>query len=272
VCHSNQPKGQPEHGKTTLTPADCEPCHHRQAIDPALTSLPPARKVDCQTCHAADALPRQVVYQQKSFDHKLHATRNSRCSTCHTNNVQQSFKADCISCHHDERKVKVEEKCGTCHPNQTAMFEGKGYNLPSLKLAARVPCEGCHQAETETISVATRNGCKSCHDKGDYAAVMDAWQTKTRAGLNELKATETKVAALLGALDAPEARQLYESAQKDIDFIQADASYGVHNPELADVLIMNAQGRLQKCLNLLSKAINGEKNKGTKGQGEKRSE
>jgi len=124
-----------------------------------------------------------------------------------------------------------------------------------LKLAARVPCEGCHQAETETIGVPTRNSCKFCHDTGDYAAVMDAWQTKARGALSELKMTEAKVATLLASLNVPEARQLYESAKKDIDFIRADASLGVHNPELTDVLVKNARERLQKCLDLLSQAI-----------------
>ncbi len=279
VCHSSQPKGQPEHGKTTLTStADCDGCHHRQVerseisqsgtIDPTRNppSIPPlqrgeggispARKVTCQTCHTSDELPRQIVYQQKAFNHDLHATqRGISCNACHAPNVQPIFKADCISCHHDETKVQVVAKCGTCHPNQTAMFEGTGYNIPSLKLAAQVTCEGCHQAETKTIGVATRNGCKSCHKTGDYAAVMDVWQTKARGALGELKVTEAKVAALLASLNVPEARQLYESAKKDINFVQADASFGVHNPELTDVLLKNARERLQKCLDLLSQAI-----------------
>ncbi|MBI1929335.1 cytochrome c3 family protein, partial [Candidatus Poribacteria bacterium] len=257
VCHSSQPKGQPEHGKTTLTStAACDGCHHRQAIDPTLTSLPPARKVTCQTCHTPDELPRQIVYQQKAFNHDLHATqRGIQCNSCHTPNVQQGFKADCISCHHDETKVQVVAKCGTCHPNQTAMFAGTGYNIPSLKLAAQVTCAACHQAETQKIGVATRNGCKLCHKAGDYAAIMGVWQTRAQSALSELKVTETKAAALLAALDVPEAQQLYQSAKKDIDFIRSDASLGVHNPELTDVLVMNARERLQKCLDLLSQAI-----------------
>ena len=268
VCHSDQPKGQPEHGKTTITSTDgCDQCHHRQvftsrdsgAIDPTLTSLPPAQKVDCQTCHTAAGLPRQTVYQQEVFNHDVHATQRSLgCSVCHATNVKQSFKADCTSCHHDETEVEVEEKCGTCHPDQTAMHEGTPYNLPSLKRDAKVGCIDCHTAETDTVGVTTRNSCTVCHETGDYAAIMDAWQTKAQNTLSELKVVETKVAVLLAAVDIAEVQQIYESAQRDIDFVQADATLGVHNPELADVLLDNARDRFQRCLDMLSQAINEE--------------
>ena len=87
---------------------------------------------------------------------------------------------------------------------------------------------------------------------------MDAWQTKTRNALEELEVMEMKVAALLAGIDVPDIQQIYESAQKDIDFVRADSSLGVHNPELTDVLLQNAQVSLQRCLEQLPQAINEE--------------
>jgi hypothetical protein len=199
-------------------------------------------------------MPHIVVYQQKPFNHDSHASKSKiQCALCHAANTQQNFKEECKSCHHDEQQVKVEEKCESCHPIQTAMYNGGKYNIPSMKFDAKVNCVKCHKPQTQIIRP-TNAGCNTpnCHKKeDDYAAIMDAWQSKTKQSIAQIEELEKKSEKLLTVLDVPEAAKLYEAAKDNLDFVRADGTLSVHNPQLTDVLIKRASQQLQQCLQLL---------------------
>ncbi len=248
TCHSDAEKPNPEHGKTLASAMNCVQCHHK--------------KTDCQNCHKQPL--KQVTYQQKPFNHELHtdkippsplSQRGGECAVCHAANIKRNFKGECVSCHHDEKRVAVEGKCAACHPIQTAMYQGTKHNLPSVKFEAEIDCVDCHQLETETVGKVTRAACNYCHDEDDYGTVMDTMQTQTKKTLASTYALAQKAEKLLMTLNVPEAKQLYKTAKADLDFVKSDNSLSIHNPELADVLVKQAEKKLQECLRLLAKSI-----------------
>ncbi|MFQ6039773.1 MAG: NapC/NirT family cytochrome c [Candidatus Poribacteria bacterium] len=250
-CHIQAPKEEPDHGKNLPESLECLQCHHKEP--------------NCQKCHR-EPMPYIVAYQQKSFNHDVHVSASeNQCASCHAANTQQNFKEDCKSCHHDERQVKVEEKCESCHPIQTAMYDGGKYNIPSMKFDAKIDCVKCHKPQTavheiiaerseQDIIRPTDESCNTpnCHKKEDnYAVIMDAWQSKTKQSIVQIEALEKRAEKLLQVMDVPEAAKLYQAAKDDIDFVRADGTLSVHNPQLTDVLIKRALEQFQQCLQLL---------------------
>jgi nitrate/TMAO reductase-like tetraheme cytochrome c subunit len=243
-CHVQEPKGHPDHGKNLPQALECMQCHHQET--------------NCQMCHQEPML-YIVDYQQKPFNHNSHAQKSKiKCDSCHMANTQQTFKEKCTSCHHDEKQVKVVEKCESCHPIQTAMHDGGKYNIPSMKFDAKVDCLKCHKTQTQKIIRPSNASCNTpnCHKKeDDYAIIMDVWQSKTKQSLAQIASLEKKAEKLLKVLDVPEAAKLYKAAKDDIDFVRADGTLSVHNPQLTDILIKRAYQQLQQCLQLLEESL-----------------
>jgi nitrate/TMAO reductase-like tetraheme cytochrome c subunit len=274
-CHIQAAKGNPDHGKNLPIATECIQCHHKET--------------DCHKCHDK-SMPQIVAYQEKPFNHDSHARKAKiQCASCHEANIQQKFKEKCTSCHHDEKQVKVEQKCPSCHPIQTAMYNGGKYNIPSLKFDIKIDCVKCHKSQTavhednplapfgkgeaersepkgeavgerseQTIIRPANTSCNTpnCHRREDnYALIMDAWQLNTKKSLEQIEALEKKAEKLMTVLDVPEAAELYKAAKDDMDFVRADGTLSVHNPQLTDVLIKRSSERLQQCLQLLKQAI-----------------
>jgi hypothetical protein len=297
VCHSDQPKGEPEavhevtaerseHGKLLVANTDCMKCHHKEI------------NADCLHCHE-NAKTVAVAYQGKTFDHKSHVDKSRfiggagekmQCNTCHASDIKQSFKGECAPCHHDEKQIvakisrvvgAVREMpalvyCESCHPIRTAMYKGLKYNLPSMKFDAKVDCVKCHKPDAIEMT-RTRCDTDGCHKEqppapsplikggrgvvgkgeGDYAAIMDAWQANTRKSITQAEILEQKIEKLLTDWDVPEAKQLYSKAKEALDFVRKDGSLGVHHPELVDKLMKSSIEQLQQSLQLLTKKIQG---------------
>ncbi len=147
------------HGKTTVTAATCNQCHH-------VTS-----KLACTTCHRpADlatrpesvALPLHLqpagapTSRAVAFRHDVHA--GVACTDCHTSRTAVELVARCTTCH--ESHHRDARDCTTCH----------GPQLLSLhKAADHLACAECHATTTLALLTGDRTFCVSCHvDRRDH--------------------------------------------------------------------------------------------------------
>lgn len=145
------------HGKTKLTKASCESCHHA-----------PTTKAECTTCHASDARLKQAIRvtmalklqpekapasRSVAFQHAQH--EKTACAECHKTPGSVKEVPSCASCHTDHHKEKASG-CAQCHG--TAM-------LADHKMDTHFKCASCHARETVARLLPDRAFCVSCHVK-----------------------------------------------------------------------------------------------------------
>lgn len=146
-----------KHGKTTLTAASCESCHHS-----------PTTKVGCTACHAGDERLKKsvrVVMALKlkpekaptsrtvAFQHAQH--EKSSCESCHTAPGSVRNIATCASCHTDHHKERASG-CVSCHTSTM---------LATHTMDTHFKCATCHERETVAKLLPDRAFCVSCHVK-----------------------------------------------------------------------------------------------------------
>ena len=278
------------YGKLLPTNVVCMQCHHKETKADCLQCHEDA-KVQI-VVYQGKRLDHKSHVDKSRFIGG--AGENIQCSTCHASDIKQSFKGECAPCHHDEKQIADKISlvssvvyCESCHPIQTAMYKGSQYNLPPfikgglgglpcMKFDAKVDCVKCHKLDAIKMTKA-RCDTAGCHKEqppapsplikggrgvvgkgeGDYAAIMDTWQTKTRISIAQAEILEQKVEKLLTDWDVPEAKQLYSNAKESLDFVRKDGSLGVHHPELVDKLMKSSIEWLQQSLQLLTRKIQG---------------
>jgi hypothetical protein len=145
----------PRHGKTTLTRASCNECHHS-----------PTTTAGCASCHRTDALTRAIrvtmplkltpkgapASRVVAFEHRDHA--KSDCATCHTSKTSVRTVSSCTSCHNDHHTQA--RQCASCHGESTrAAHKAQDHFL----------CASCHTKQTVTALMPDRVFCVSCHAK-----------------------------------------------------------------------------------------------------------
>jgi len=166
VCHET-PRGHTVHAslrcaechrasglatRQSLTPAECQACHHD-----------PARNLPCTRCHGA---PGPGTTEQRfrlgvwpaartralPFDHALHASLD--CATCHQDRPSMAFTRTCGSCH--ENHHRADARCVTCHAEPAA---------GAHDLQAHLTCTGagCHTAPDVEAINDRQAVCLVCH-------------------------------------------------------------------------------------------------------------
>jgi len=167
VCHQ-APRGHTVHTDLTcsqchrasalatrqsLTPADCQACHHD-----------PARNLTCDHCHGGAPAPKTTQQRfrlsvwadartrELPFDHALHQSQT--CPTCHQDRPSMAFTRTCGSCHANHHRA--DARCSTCHPQPPPTAHG---------LQAHTTCQGsgCHDAPDLDAINDRRPVCLVCH-------------------------------------------------------------------------------------------------------------
>jgi hypothetical protein len=145
----------PRHGKTTLTSASCNECHHA-----------PASTVACTSCHKSDVLPRAIrvtlplklnakgapTSRVIAFEHRNHS--KAECASCHTSKAEVKKVATCASCHDTHHRDATQ--CAKCHSDDTRVAH---------KAQDHFSCTSCHAKETVAALTPNRAFCVSCHAK-----------------------------------------------------------------------------------------------------------
>ena len=142
------------HGKTLVTMASCENCHHA-----------PANLASCASCHAADArlgraiavtLPLALTPRRArgsrtvAFEHRVHGAVD--CAACHASRPEVRNVASCSTCHQSHHEQASQ--CSSCHGSATH---------GAHKAADHLNCTGCHARATIALLTPNRTFCATCH-------------------------------------------------------------------------------------------------------------
>jgi hypothetical protein len=223
---------------------------------PPLPEQSPIRGGYCaQLCHAKAGvkLPPETSLQGVKLPHARHAFEfGLACTTCHSAEKHKEVKIakeDCMACHHKPENTQ----CSRCHQKQASLYWAQ--NLPvdvkearaNVK-AGKVECVICHDLSKKQTLENISRACTQCHDPA-YVDMVRGWKEetlealkKTRSSLGE--ASKKLTAAKKDKAEAREAAGEFERAKKAYEFI-AQAK-GVHNPELAGLILEQAQKGAQK--------------------------
>ncbi len=166
-CHSSADyyagdgkRVDPAHGRTTVTAAQCESCHHA------------GTQLACTTCHARrdlvgsaqrvsldltalkpDAAPES---RPTTFRHADHP--DVECTSCHTSRQSVRSVAACSTCHADHHARATT--CTTCHGTDA---------LAAHDVDSHLACVRCHDRGTLELLTPNRAFCLSCHvDQADH--------------------------------------------------------------------------------------------------------
>lgn len=160
-CHSpadyfraGERRLDPEHGKTTVTAAQCEACHHVRT------------RVPCASCHARErvaaiAVSWELVISVKDEPQPIRRTVEFRhadhpaveCATCHTSGRDIRTAAACTECHSDHHGARVTD-CTSCHGDQAQVAHA---------VESHFACASCHGRSTVELLTPQRPFCLSCH-------------------------------------------------------------------------------------------------------------
>ena len=260
-----------ELGKGT---ADCRLCHGAPKKSVAYKGLTfdhaayLERGVPCTKCHihvvkGDGAVPDTACY-------RCHADRSDvpiSPEKLHRIHVTD-HKVECFECHVDikhggrELSPLLAPNCASCHDYmhsvQEEVYLGTGgvdtASVPSEKFDARISCSACHVAPSGgeadmtpaagAFPRASAESCVACHGAG-YDRVLEGWQRDTRAAYRKGAALTAEARAAVYATGGRDparahARQLIAEAEKNLELVAADASWGAHNIIYANALIETA--------------------------------
>ncbi len=253
--------------------ADCLVCHGPPAEVVTYKGLTfdhrhyLTREVPCTKCHlhvveGDGAVPDTACY-------RCHADRSHQTTDpvlLHRVHVTD-HKVECFECHLEIRHGALElspmlsPNCGSCHGDKHAAAENiyvgtGGLDTPNVADAmfdAQVSCSGCHVAPTAGVGEApvagampraTGESCVACHGRG-YERMLEMWQRDTREayrrGAALVAAAKASVYAT-GARDPARARSrtLIAQAEKNLELVARDGSWGAHNVVYVNALIETA--------------------------------
>jgi nitrate/TMAO reductase-like tetraheme cytochrome c subunit len=220
------------------------------------------RDVPCAKCHMHVVEGDGLVPETRCYS--CHGDRSNMVSDpvlLHRTHVTD-HKVECFECHLEIKHGALElspllaPECSTCHGDRHSVQEGVyigtgGLDTPSVASAmfdGQVSCSGCHTAPGHAGAAgfprATRGSCVSCHGVA-FGRVYDSWTTETRKSYEKAKPMVAAAKAAVFAAGSSDparahARTLIAQAEKNLELVAEDGSWGAHNVIYANALIETA--------------------------------
>lgn len=228
---------------------------------PALPAQSPIKGGYCaQLCHdkAGVKLPRETSWEGAQVPHTRHAFDfGLGCTSCHSAEKHKEVrvtKEGCMACHHNPENTQ----CSRCHQKQSALYTAQNLplKLPEAKAsvkAGKVECVGCHDLSKKQTFENISSACTQCHDKA-YVDLLKGWKEETLEAQKKTKDLLEKTSkklrdALKAKRSVGQAASLLEQGKKAYEFVAK--AKGVHNAELAGIILEQAQLDVQKAEELL---------------------
>jgi hypothetical protein len=167
---------------------------------------------------------------------------------------------DCRSCHVDQHMVQRR----TYDSHEPAAASATAPVSPMFLV--HVDCNGCHvkpapltvnPVSGASVRVAVPEACDRCHRPGMGEMMVPLWQRSTRK-------LHADVAALLPSASSPwaagnpAAESLVREAERLLDLVRLDGSWGVHNPRYTEELLERARATLLEARAARPAAAEGE--------------
>jgi hypothetical protein len=218
----------------------------------------------CFSCHTE----RNPDLSDPEFLHLEHITkRKVECFECHLDikhgvkAMAKQIKWDCNECHKSSHTVAEKMYLGIGAKGMTGE--------PDPMFTAKVSCQGCHKY-SETVHIgglsfnttkANVQACDDCHGEGTgYTDLALEWQEEIRQMLQRLVALRKELEKPIKQLrdKGPSTQSnyilsIYEKAETNLLFVQADGSDGVHNYLYARDLLEDIGNDFERCLSFIKK-------------------
>jgi len=233
---------------------------------PGEDDIKATRPVYCtqKGCHVQ--MEKSTLGKKIKVSHGFHMKMGYACVICHDRVAHEEYgmvKADnismmrdfCFPCHNDE--VAPRKTCGLCHVYQDRMLKGieTPDNLSPMVSIHYQPgveeiCQNCHTNPAESAE----KSCSNCHPddtllqyQKDKAAFVQR--------LDQVKAQISEAETLMAKIKKPEAQgvnpawdqafALYQTVQKNYDYLTKDNSKGAHNQKLSATILNKLESDVQ---------------------------
>jgi len=277
---TNGPASAPDAHNGKLAPANCDACHRAPEKEITYQGLTIEHSeylrfgAQCMSCHRnATAKPPPIEDSQCLDCHDFGMERFTNTDDMHKVHTIGKHKVECLSCHGvirhgpEAAAMSLEQfDCQQCHKSQH-MVQRSAYLRPDLAPAASAPhvstdsmavspmflvhvdCTGCHIKPSNlnakptsgaTVNKAVPEACDACHQKGLGAQMVPMWQRNTHQLYDDVMALMPTTANAWADTN-PQARSLVAEAQRLLDLVRVDGSWGVHNPRYTQKIIEQAR-------------------------------
>lgn len=266
------PAPEPPRGQK-IPPNRCDACHSAPAKTIEYRGLKVmhseylAYGAACDSCHRGVTAPITKIKDDQCFScHDFGMERLGSVEETHRVHTSGK-KVECFSCHGvirhgpSAQSMRLDQiDCQSCHSGQHAIQQstykstGPLAHQPTTQPAvtpmflAHVNCNGCHiepkplkvkNGTGATVAVATAAACNSCHKAGLGEQMIPLWQKNTHTLYDAVAQIVPKT------VPANEKdRQLVLEAQRLMDLVRLDGSWGVHNPRYTQELLNQARAKL----------------------------
>lgn len=229
--------------------ASCESCHHGATATPQ-----PIEDGRCLQCHNFG-----IDHSMSATEmHKIHAEGNHKieCFSCHgmiehgpSAQIMSMNKFDCQQCHVNEHSIQQMAYLSRGQSPDPDVPPATSQTVNPMFMA-HVDCTGCHVSETPIGSVvdtgarvvrASAKACDKCHKPGMGEQTVPLWQKSTKT---QFAADEQLLAEVESLAVTPETKQLLAEATDLLGVVEADGSWGVHNPTYTQRLLEQARTKL----------------------------
>ena len=259
-------------GKTP--PRHCKSCHNAPSKPLEYRGLKIVHEeyvsygAACESCHRnVTAKPERIDSSQCFSCHEFGMEKFTNVPDMHRQHSSGRHKVECFGCHGVIRHgpsaqfMQLDQmECQSCHKQQHMIQRSTYKSAPEVAHVAgdgsavspmfmvHVDCTGCHVQEKPlsikpqsgaTVAAGVAAACDTCHKAGLGATMIPMWQKNTR----ELYESVGKMVPAGGAGSA-KAQQLAAEAQRLLEIVRMDGSWGVHNPRYTQKLLEQARTKL----------------------------
>lgn len=158
-------------GKQEARRGDCATCHADEALQ---TSEPPHVEAqfgqDCSACHDEERwLPSRGFVHTQAFSLSL-SHDGPACADCHTETYAPGVVPNqCVDCHRERAEAVVNpvhaglsQSCSACHGTDQFLPSSFIHSWPLEGAHAEATCASCHPG-TPAQYEGTATACASCH-------------------------------------------------------------------------------------------------------------
>jgi hypothetical protein len=160
------------------------------------------------------------------------------------------------------------ENCTICHGGDRHTVQERVYagtavpeiqSGPDVMYGAGVACDGCHTGvefmKTGEMIISAQDAsvkqCGTCHGDESYTEMLTLWQEDVKDRLEGLQAAAEALARSCDEAKAPEgetapARELLAAAQRKLQVVTSDGSYGAHNFIYISMILDGAEEDLEE--------------------------
>ncbi|MFQ6062882.1 MAG: ammonia-forming cytochrome c nitrite reductase subunit c552, partial [Methanosarcinales archaeon] len=283
-CHSLRTETQ------VLEGVQCELCHapgkkHIASDDKKKTQYVNWSVEVCAKCHNSDFHNQVEEWRDSAHSKSLTAAggsvlENEQCQKCHVaqiivsknfglieipKKVENPQPITCPVCHdphgsyntHQLRKSK-EDLCASCHnprniePGMELRHVQSSMYRDSTLDRAGVRCSDCHMYTEKTgiKTLPTRPSHAFAANPPSTITVDYSIQEEITKKISEVESLLKEAQSIVASGGAE--KEKYDKAKYNVDFVKADGSKGIHNPEKAEQMLEEAESLAKELINLTS--------------------